>query len=175
MKYNPDIHHRRSIRLRVYDYSQAGAYFVTVCAQGREPLFGEVGTGEMFLNDAGRMVQAAGKRYRIITQVSKLIATWLCPTHFHGIIRLVGAGPRACPEMNRVHGGGHTRLKRRRQEDGPPQGAPLSRPILSPRADKILGILFDGRRMKPRQWKIRLPMSEQGAGFWGGCRLIHWR
>jgi hypothetical protein len=39
MKYNPDIHHRRSIRLRDYDYSQAGLYFVTICTQGRRHLF----------------------------------------------------------------------------------------------------------------------------------------
>ncbi|CAK8723006.1 hypothetical protein GKODMF_14580 [Candidatus Electrothrix gigas] len=42
VKYNPDIHHRRSIRLRNYDYAQAGAYFVTICLQYRECLFGEI-------------------------------------------------------------------------------------------------------------------------------------
>ena len=42
MKYKPDIHHRRSIRLQGYDYSQAGAYFVTICAQNRECLFGKI-------------------------------------------------------------------------------------------------------------------------------------
>jgi len=41
MKYNPDIHHRRSIRLKGYDYSQDGAYFVTICTQNRECLFGQ--------------------------------------------------------------------------------------------------------------------------------------
>ena len=42
MPYNPDIHHRRSIRLRNYDYARAGAYFVTICVQYRECLFGEI-------------------------------------------------------------------------------------------------------------------------------------
>ena len=42
MKYNPDIHHRRSIRLKGYDYSQAGAYFVTICVHERKCLFGEM-------------------------------------------------------------------------------------------------------------------------------------
>jgi putative transposase len=42
MAYNPDIHHRRSIRLKGYDYSATGAYFVTICVQGRECLFGEI-------------------------------------------------------------------------------------------------------------------------------------
>jgi putative transposase len=46
-KFNPEIHHRRSIRLKGYDYSQAGAYFVTVVAWQRECLFGEIVDGEM--------------------------------------------------------------------------------------------------------------------------------
>ena len=57
MKYNPEKQHRRSIRLKGYDYSQPGAYFITICTQGRECLFGEIVDGEMVLNDAGRMVQ----------------------------------------------------------------------------------------------------------------------
>ena len=36
MSYDSDIHHRRSIRLRHYDYAAAGAYFVTICVQERE-------------------------------------------------------------------------------------------------------------------------------------------
>ena len=56
MKYNPDIHHRRSIRLRNYDYTQAGAYFVTICVQHRECLFGEITDRVMRLNAAGRIV-----------------------------------------------------------------------------------------------------------------------
>jgi len=55
-RYNPDLHHRRSIRLRGYDYAQAGAYFITICTQGRACLFGEVVDGEMRLNDAGWVV-----------------------------------------------------------------------------------------------------------------------
>ena len=41
-KYNPNIHHRRSIRLKGYDYSQAGLYFITICVQNRACLFGEI-------------------------------------------------------------------------------------------------------------------------------------
>ncbi|MFA4837528.1 MAG: transposase, partial [Dehalococcoidia bacterium] len=56
MKYDPDKHHRRSIRLEGYDYSQAGAYFVTVCIQNREHLLGDVSGGEMHPSEAGEMV-----------------------------------------------------------------------------------------------------------------------
>jgi putative transposase len=58
-KYNPNIHHRRSLRLKGYDYSQAGLYFITICVKNRECLFGNiVGANpcvapEMILNDAG--------------------------------------------------------------------------------------------------------------------------
>jgi putative transposase len=62
MEYNPAIHHRRSIRLKGYDYSQTGAYFITICTQNRECLFGDiVGANgirpEMILNEYGKIVQ----------------------------------------------------------------------------------------------------------------------
>ena len=58
MKYYPDVHHRRSIRLQGYDYAQAGAYFITICAQNRACLFGDVDGSDMQLNKAGNMVAA---------------------------------------------------------------------------------------------------------------------
>ncbi len=57
MKYNPEIHHRRSIRLKGYDYSQTGLYFITLCTQGSLHLFGEITKDEMVLNDAGKMIE----------------------------------------------------------------------------------------------------------------------
>ena len=56
MKYNPDIHHRHSIRLKGYDYSQPGAYFVTICTKNRECLFGEIVECAMRLNEYGKIV-----------------------------------------------------------------------------------------------------------------------
>ena len=53
MKYDPQKHHRRSIRLQGYDYSQSGAYFITLCVENRECLFGDVVNGEMRLNEMG--------------------------------------------------------------------------------------------------------------------------
>jgi REP element-mobilizing transposase RayT len=57
MKYNRDIHHRRSIRLRNYDYARAGAYFLTICTKNRGCLFGNIMDGKMGKNDAGNMIQ----------------------------------------------------------------------------------------------------------------------
>jgi len=53
VKYNPAIHRRRSIRLKGYDYSQAGLYFITICVQNRQCIFGEIVNNEMMLNDSG--------------------------------------------------------------------------------------------------------------------------
>ena len=53
MKYNPNIHHRRSIRLKNYNYSQAGMYFITIGMQNRFHLFGEIVNGKMVLVGAG--------------------------------------------------------------------------------------------------------------------------
>ena len=47
MAYNPAIHKRKSIRLKGYDYSQAGLYFITICVQNRELLFGKIENDEM--------------------------------------------------------------------------------------------------------------------------------
>jgi putative transposase len=96
MTYNPDIHHRRSIRLGEYDYSANGAYFVTICVQGRECLFGVIAGGEMRLNDAGQMVKEVWKGLpgRFPTMV--LDEFVVMPNHVHGIICIVGA-PLAAP------------------------------------------------------------------------------
>jgi hypothetical protein len=54
--YKPQHHHRRSIRLKGYDYSQSGAYFVTICTYQHNPLFGVVVGGEMVFNSCGQVV-----------------------------------------------------------------------------------------------------------------------
>lgn len=42
MTYNPSIHNRKSIRLKDYDYSQEGLYFITICSHNKECIFGEI-------------------------------------------------------------------------------------------------------------------------------------
>ena len=65
MPYNPDIHHRRSIRLKEYDYSQDGFYFVTICVNGRLPLFGRIVDNVMHLNEAGIIIE---EQFRLLPQ-----------------------------------------------------------------------------------------------------------
>jgi len=98
MTYNPNIHRRRSIRLQGYDYSRAGAYYVTLCTQNRECLFGEIKNGKMVLNDAGRMVQIVHDEMRPNYPGVETDDFIVMPNHIHGIIILVGAGHCACPD-----------------------------------------------------------------------------
>lgn len=82
----PDQRHRRSVRLKDYDYSQAGAYFITVCAHDRECLFGEIVDGGMRLNDWGRVVQEEWLDTAAHHQGVELDASVVMPNHFHGIL-----------------------------------------------------------------------------------------
>ena len=78
--------HRRSVRLTGYDYSQAGAYFITTCVQDRMLLFGEVVDGEMRLNEYGEIVRREWERTGKIRQDVGIDAFVIMPNHFHGII-----------------------------------------------------------------------------------------
>ncbi|MGF1497256.1 MAG: transposase [Elainellaceae cyanobacterium] len=86
MKYDPAIHHRRSIRLQDYDYSQAGAYFVTICTQGRECLLGEVIDTSISLSQYGVIVEQVWHQIPHHFPSVTLDAAVIMPNHFHGII-----------------------------------------------------------------------------------------
>ncbi len=93
MTFNPDIHHRRSIRLKNYDYSQAGVYFVTICAFQRECLFGEIIQGEMHLNTMGLKVVECWQRLADHFPHLSLDESVIMPNHFHGIVHIGGDKP----------------------------------------------------------------------------------
>ena len=86
MKYDPNIHHRQSIRLPGYDYSQAGSYFVTICANRRECVFGDIVDGQMRLNRYGEIVadtyQWLCQRYPYLYSDEWIVM----PNHFHAIM-----------------------------------------------------------------------------------------
>jgi putative transposase len=86
-------HRRRAVRLKGYDYSRAGAYFVTVCTQSKLNLFGDIVDGAMQLNNAGRMVE---KWWIELNHKFDNVETdeyIIMPNHFHGIIILTTANP----------------------------------------------------------------------------------
>ncbi|NEQ45030.1 MAG: hypothetical protein F6K00_16290 [Leptolyngbya sp. SIOISBB] len=89
MPYNPQIHRRRSIRLRHYDYTAPGFYFVTICTHQRQHLFGKIHNGGMVLNDAGQAAQAYWQRLAQHFGNIRLDAFVVMPNHVHGIIEIV--------------------------------------------------------------------------------------
>ena len=99
MKYDPDIHHRRSIRLKGYDYSSPGAYFVTTVTRKRECLFGEVVEGSVHLSKMGGIVQQVwldlSNHYSLVV----LDAFCIMPNHVHCIIILTDTLGRGGSEL----------------------------------------------------------------------------
>lgn len=86
MVFNPDIHHRRSIRLKGWDYSQAGAYYITICAYQRECLFGYIENGEMYFSEYGQIVRDEWEKTVQIRKEIILDEYVIMPNHFHCIV-----------------------------------------------------------------------------------------
>jgi putative transposase len=96
--YNPNIHQRKSIRLKGYDYSQAGLYFVTICCYDRICRFGHIENGEMILNEYGRIAYNEWTKTPEIRNNVELGEFVVMPNHIHGIIRLLGRGELHSPD-----------------------------------------------------------------------------
>ena len=92
--YNPAKHHRRSIRLKGYDYAQEGAYFITICAYRHTCLFGEVLDESMNLNVYDEIVRDEWIRTATIRQEVELDSFVVMPNHFHGIVLIVSQDVR---------------------------------------------------------------------------------
>lgn len=89
MNYDPKIHHRRSIRLKGYDYTQAGAYFITICTHQRENIFREIVNGEMKLSKFGLVAKQQWEKLPKRFPNIELGAFMIMPNHKHGIIQIV--------------------------------------------------------------------------------------
>jgi REP element-mobilizing transposase RayT len=90
--YSPARHHRRSIRLRDYDYSQAGAYFVTICTRNGECLFGKIAGGEMIVNNIGNIVRDEWLRSVDLRKEIDLDGWVMMPNHIHAIVVITDLG-----------------------------------------------------------------------------------
>ena len=89
MRYNPQKHQRRSIRLKGYDYSQAGLYFITICCQDRANLFGEIEHGEMRLNKFGEIAYNEWLNTENVRDNCRIHEFIIMPNHIHGIIEII--------------------------------------------------------------------------------------
>jgi putative transposase len=88
MAHDADKHHRSSSRLKSFDYSSQSAYFITVCANIRTNVFGEIVTGEMHLNDAGEMIQRKWLEMPASFPILILNEFIVMPDHVHMIVGL---------------------------------------------------------------------------------------
>lgn len=90
--------HRKSIRLKDYDYSQPGFYFITICMNHQQNRLGDIENSKMSLNDAGRMIEYWLKKLPQKFLGILLDSYVIMPNHIHVIIQIVGVDPRVCPD-----------------------------------------------------------------------------
>ena len=86
MSYDPNIHHRRSIRLKSFDYRSEKAYFVTLCVQDRECLLGEIVNGVMNLSEVGEAVSVIWHDLPHRFPFLQLDTFCIMPNHLHAIL-----------------------------------------------------------------------------------------
>jgi putative transposase len=102
----PPTNRRRTIRVQGYDYTQAGAYFITICTRDRECLLGKVVNGDVQLNETGRLVESVWLRTATVRPDLELDAYVVMPNHFHAIFFIhespgvPGATRRVAPTKN---------------------------------------------------------------------------
>jgi putative transposase len=88
MTFNPEKHHRRSIRLKNYDYSNSGVYFITICTHQRKYIFGHIHNSIMHLNPWGQIIAQEWEKSADIRQ-EIILGTWVVmPNHFHAIVQI---------------------------------------------------------------------------------------
>jgi REP element-mobilizing transposase RayT len=86
--FDPQRHHRHSIRLPRFNYARDGFYFVTICTEGRECFFGEISDGEMYLNPLGGIVDAIWGELPEHFPNAELDAFIIMPNHVHFVLRI---------------------------------------------------------------------------------------
>jgi REP element-mobilizing transposase RayT len=95
-------HHRRSIRLPDYDYSNSGAYFITLVTWNREPLLGKIMDGEMKLNDIGFLVNNEWQRLASRFSNVQLDEFVVMPNHLHAILYLSGTNVTSSAALGNI-------------------------------------------------------------------------
>ena len=91
--YNPKIHHRESMRLKNYNYSQDGYYFTTICTKNKIECFGEIIDGKMVLNECGKIVEKCWleipKHFPDVLLDEYIVMS----NHIHGIVAIENQDP----------------------------------------------------------------------------------
>ena len=89
MPYDPEKHHRRSVRLKGYDYTQPGVYYITICTKERQCIFGEVINGKMQLNFLGYLAHICWLDIPNHFSCFQLDTFVIMPDHIHGLLAIV--------------------------------------------------------------------------------------
>jgi putative transposase len=155
-QYNPHVHHRRSIRLKGYDYAQAGLYFITICVQNRKCLFGKIAganprgcpdnanCNELILNPAGKMIETEWLDLKIRFPHIELHEYVVMPNHFHAILEIVVTMDGVAPNDNDTQHGNINDEK----EIGQPRG-------FAPPTNKTIGDMMAAFKSKTTVEYIR--------------------
>jgi len=145
-QYDPERHHRHTVRLPDFDYQQEGAYFITLCAYQRETLFGEIVDDDMILNTYGHIVLDEWMEMAIIRPSIFLDECIVMPNHFHAILFL--------PHIVDAHDvvGAHCR-------------APSARGINLSRTPQSLGSLIAGFKSTVTK-QINILRASPGTPVW---------
>ena len=88
MDFNPDIHHRRSIRIKEYDYSQEGIYFITICCKNRGNILGNINEAKVELNQFGQILHKELISFNTRYSNSNILKYVVMPDHIHFVIQL---------------------------------------------------------------------------------------
>lgn len=172
-KYDPSLHHRRSIRLSDYDYSQCGLYFVTLCCNNRKCLFGDVANGVMQLNDAGRIaydhLNVLSEKYPGRVVVHEFV---VMPNHLHVILEIIDTASSLKISDPVLVGAIHeSPLHESPLHESPSRESPLSDGLLSipNRRDQRRKMLLSkiiGRYKMNTAKQINLQQGTSGQAVW---------
>ena len=143
----PADHNRRSLRIPGYDYSEPGAYFLTLCTADRACLFGKIENGVMVLNNLGLIVQRQWEATPSIRREVELDLYSIMPNHFHAILWMRGAAETRAEDSDPASGA---------------RRAPLHQPDIDERADRSGSPL--GARCAPLQRQPK-SLGAMVAGF----------
>ena len=123
MLYNPEIHHRHSIRLKGYDYSSQGAYFITLCCENRQHRFGEISESQMELTPCGQIATEWMENLHTQFPTIEINEYIIMPDHIHAIISIRTGNPRGCPN-NDGNNNNRTGTPRGCHQISTPRGCP---------------------------------------------------
>ena len=83
------IHQRKYMRLRGWDYSSPGCYFVTICVKNKECFLSDVVNGKIVPNEFGKIVESRWEWLRNQYRYLELDAFVTMPNHVHGLVRII--------------------------------------------------------------------------------------